>query len=644
MSAYLGNNKPGELKTRLYIATGIAISIFFLLIVRLWFLQIFEGNKFKELSENNRVRLVRETAPRGLIMDRTGKVMVENRPAFHLAIIPEDVKDWTKIKKVIPAIVNNISEEDIESRINQANGRPSFQAIKLKDDLTWEEIARVEAFRIDMPGIMLSIEPRRVYPFGDAVSHIIGYLGEIDEQQLKKLKKANYMSGDFIGKYGIEYQLEKYLRGISGGRQIEVDAMGREIKLLKKITPAQGYNVYLTIDMDAQLAASKAMKDKVGAVIAMDPQNGKILAAVSTPSFDPNLFSAGIEKQQWNDLIANPFRVMETKFSQGQYPPASTFKLVTAAAALEDNVITPSTKIYAGESFWFGNKEFRDWKAGGHGIIDIHRAIVESSDTFFYQVGLKVGIDRLAYYAKGFGLGRKTGANLTNEKPGLVPSGKWKKDRFGAKWYEGETISISVGQGYLTTTPLQMLNVYAAIANGGKLYLPQLVYMTETLTGEVVSKFAPQEIGRVPVSPENLKILQDGLKGVVNENGGTGWTARVPGVDVAGKTGTAQVIRLKDNTPRKKPKDTPYEQRDHAWFVGYAPAENPEIAVAVIVEHGGFGAESAAPVAREVIKAYLKNKSQKPEIRNQETKTQTPEADTASATKTEEADINDIND
>lgn len=640
VDAYLGQNEPRELKARLWIATGIVIFIFFLLITRLWFLQIFKGKDFRELSENNRVRLIRTIAPRGLIMDRTGKIIVENRPAFHLAIIPEDVKDWAKIKKVLPAIVN-IKEEDIELRRSQANDRPSFQAIKLKDDLTWEEIARIEAFRLDMPGIALDIEPRRVYPFGDAVSHIVGYLGEIDEQQLKKLKKANYVPGDFIGKYGIEYQLEKYLRGISGGRQIEVDAMGREIKLLKKITPTQGYNVYLTIDIDTQLAANMAMKDKVGAVIAMDPQNGKLIAAVSAPSFDPNLFTAGIEKEQWSGLIANPFRVMETKFIQGQYPPASTFKLITAAAALEDGVITPSTKIYAGGSFWFGNKEFRDWKAGGHGIIDIHRAIVESSDTFFYQVGLKVGIDRLSYYAKGFGLGRKTGANFTNEKPGLVPSGKWKKDTLGVKWYEGETISISVGQGYLTSTPLQMLNAYAAIANGGKLYLPQLVYMTETLTGEVVSKFEPQEIGRVPVSSENLKILQDGLKGVVNEHGGTGWTARVPGVNVAGKTGTAQVIRLKENTPRKKPKDTPYEQRDHAWFVGYAPAENPQIAVAVIVEHGGFGAEAAAPVAREVIRTYLKSKTQKLEIKDQEIKTQTPEADTAFITKAEEPDIND---
>ncbi|MBI3753001.1 MAG: penicillin-binding protein 2 [Deltaproteobacteria bacterium] len=654
MNVYLGQHEPGELKTRLYIATGIAISIFFLLIMRLWFLQIWKGKEFKELSENNRIRLIRTIAPRGLIMDRTGKTIVENRPAFHLAIIPEDVKDWTKIKKILPNIID-IPEEDIEFKINQAKERPSFQAIKVKDDLTWEEIARVETFRLDIPGIALEIEPRRVYPFGDAASHIIGYLGEIDEQQIKKLKQVNYMPGDFIGKYGIEYQLEKYLRGIGGGRQIEVDAVGREIRLLKKITPAQGYRVYLTIDMDTQLAASRAMKDKVGAVIAMDPQNGKILAAVSSPSFDPNLFASGIDKEQWKNIISNPFRVMETKFTQGQYPPASTFKLITAAAALEDGVITPSTKIYAGESFWFGNKEFRDWKPGGHGIIDLHRAIVESSDTFFYQVGLKVGIDRLAYYAKGFGLGRKTGIHLINEKAGLVPSGKWKKDTYGAKWYEGDTISVSVGQGYLIATPLQMLNAYAAIANGGKLYLPQLIDMVETQAGEIVRRFTPQEIGRVPVSPSNLKLLQSALKGVVNEDGGTGMSAQLPGISVAGKTGTAQVVRLKENLPRKKPKDFPYEQRDHAWFVGFAPAENPEIAVAVIVEHGGFGAEAAIPVAREVIQAYLKKSGVKSlptnasqvktfgdrSIGGQETEMQTPEADTAIATKTEEPESND---
>lgn len=637
---YLGQSEPGDLKTRLWIATGIAIFVFFMLITRLWFLQIFKGKDFKELSENNRVRLVRTIAPRGLIMDRAGRIIVENRPAFHLSIIPEDVKDWAKIKKVLPAIVN-ITEEDIKSRISQANDRPSFQPVKLKYDLTWEEIARVEAFRLDMPGILLDIEPRRVYPFGDAVSHIVGYLGEIDEHQFKKLKKANYVPGDFIGKYGIEYQSEKYLRGISGGRQIEADAMGREIKLLKNIIPIQGYNVYLTIDIDTQLAANIAMKDKVGAVIAVDPQNGKILAAVSAPSFDPNLFAAGIKKEEWSSLITNPFRIIESKFTQGQYPPASTFKLITAAAALEDNIITPSTKIYAGGSFWFGNRAFRDWKAGGHGIIDIHRAIVESSDTFFYQVGLKTGVDRIAYYAKGFGLGRNTGIHLTNEKSGLVPSTKWKKDRFGAKWYEGETISISVGQGYLTTTPIQMMNAYAAIANGGMLFLPQLIDRTETQTGEIIERFTPQEIGRVPVSPVNMKILQDGLKGVVNEHGGTGWTARLPGIEVAGKTGTAQVIRLKENTPRKKPKDTPYEQRDHAWFVGYAPAENPQIAVAVIVEHGGFGSEAAAPVAREVIRAYLKKSAGKPVVNTgPKPEAKTPE----NATQNEMEEAPDIND
>ena len=653
-SIYLGQTEPTELKARLYIATGIALSVFLLLTIRLWYLQIFSRNEFRELSENNRIRLVRTIAPRGLLIDRAGKIIVENRPAFNLVIIPEDVQDWEKVKSIIQGIVD-ITGDDIEAKIRQSKGRPPFQFIKLKEDLTWEEIAKIETFRLYMPGIGLEIGPRRVYSFGDTASHIIGYLGEIDEQQIKKLRRANYMPGDFIGKYGVEYQWETYLRGDNGGRQIEVDALGREIRLIKKITPQPGYNVHLTVDLDTQLAADTAMKDKVGSIIAINPQNGRILAAVSKPSFDPNLFAPGIAKEQWNNLITNPFRVMETKTLQGQYPPASTFKLITAAAALEDGIITPSTKIYAGESFWFGNREFRDWKEGGHGIIDVHRAIVESSDTFFYQVGLKVGIDRLAYYAKGFGLGRKTSIKLTDEKTGLVPSAKWKKDTYGTPWYEGETISIAVGQGYLLATPLQMVNAYAAIANGGKLYLPQLVDRVETPSGEVVWRSTPQEIGRIPLSQENIQILQNGLRGVVNETGGTGWTARVPGIEVAGKTGTAQVIRLKENVPRKKPKDTPYEQRDHAWFIGFAPAENPEIAVAVLVEHGGFGAESAAPIAREVIRAYLK----KSEVRSlppnaspvktfgdrsiggQETKIQTPEADTVITTKAEEPEFND---
>lgn len=604
---YIGQDNQKEFNKSLYIAAGLAMFVFFILLARIWYLQIFRGKEFTELAENNRIRLIRTIAPRGIVFDANNKMLVENRPSFDISIIPEDVKDIEKIKQTLPDIVN-INEADIDAKLKAARKMPPFQPVKIKEDISWDEVARIEIARIDLPGVVLEIEPRRRYLFGDLIAHLVGYLGEINEGQLKVLKKANYRQGDYIGKYGVEEGWEDYLRGVNGGKQIAVDAFGREIELIKKINPVSGSSLHLTIDLETQIAARVALKDKVGSVVAIDPSNGRVIAFVSSPAFDPNVFSTGVSKEEWTELATSPFRTLENKPIQGQYPPASTFKLITAAAALEEKVITPSTKIYSGGTFRFGNRDFRDWKEKGHGYINVHRAIVESSDTFFYQVGLKVGIDRLAFYAKGFGLGQKTGIPLTNEKPGLVPSSKWKMDAYKVKWYEGETVSASVGQGYVLATPLQMANVYAAIANNGRLFQPQVVDNVKDLDGKILWEFKPKEIGRVPVSEETLNILKKALYGVVHEDGGTGRGLRIEGIPVGGKTGTAQVVKLKENSPRLKPHQVAYEQRDHAWFVGFAPVDDPKIVVAVMVEHGGFGSEAAAPVAKEVIKAYLRDR------------------------------------
>lgn len=605
MTIYLYQKDPEGSQITKYIVTGVVLTAFSILFLRLWFLQVFKGEEFKELSENNRIRLVRTMAPRGVIFDNQGRVLVENRPSFDLSIVPEDVRDWERLKGFIPRLVD-VKGEDIEVRLKLAKGRPPYQPIRIKEDLTWEEVVRVETFKIDIPGVQLTVEPRRSYLYGDSLSHIIGYLGEIGESELKTFKRVSHRPGDYIGKYGIERGWEDYLKGTTGGRQIEVDAFGREIKTLKRINPLPGHNLYLTIDLDIQQVASSLMKDKVGAVVALDPRDGRVLALLSHPSFDPNLFATGISREEWMKLITNPFHPLENKAIQGLYPPASTFKPITAAAALEEGIITPRTRIYSGPTFRFGDREFRDWKEGGHGVIDVHRAIVESSDTFFYQVGIKVGIDRLAHYAKGFGLGKKTGIGLTHEKPGVVPSSRWKRETYGIQWYEGETVSTAIGQGYILVTPLQMANAYAAIANGGRLFLPQVVDKIETLDGGTIWRSRPQEIGRLPLSQDTIEILKKALSGVVNEEGGTGRVLQIEGIKVAGKTGTAQVVRLKEGALRRKPHELPYEERDHAWFVGFAPVEEPRIAVAVLVEHGGFGASAAAPIAREIIKAYLK--------------------------------------
>jgi penicillin-binding protein 2 len=548
-------------------------------------------------------------------LDRNGVRLAENRPGFDLYIVPEDVKDWEKTKQTVSRLVQ-IDALTIEEKIENSTGRPPFQPVKLKEDLTWEEMSMMESFKFELPGILLEVGPKRHYPYKEITAHLIGYLGEINGREIKRFNSGNsgkpYGPGDSVGKYGVEVSLEHFLRGVDGGKQVEVDANGSVINTIKSIPPYPGNNVRLSIDISTQLAAWEAMKDKTGAVVAIDPRNGQILAMVSTPSFDPNLLTTGISKENWEAMRDHPLKVLTNRAIQGLYPPASTFKVITAAAALEEKVIRPMTKIYAGPSFWFAGRAYRDWKEEGHGKISVHRAIVESADTFFYQVGLKVGIEKVARYAGNFGLGRKTGINLMNEKSGIVPSDAWKRRVYGQPWYRGETLSVAVGQGFLLTTPLQLLNAYAAIANGGKLYTPQLAIEVESPKGKIIKKNSPEENSHVMVSKQTLELLKGALKGVVDEKGGTaGWMKRA-GLKIAGKTGTAQVVKMLERS--KNVEDQPYKLRDHAWFVGFAPYDDPRIAVAVVVEHGGFGSSAAAPVALKLFRIYLKEEPEESKV------------------------------
>jgi len=603
---YFQDKEPRELKERVFIITWAALFFFFILVARLWYLQVIKASHFKQLSRNNSFRLLKEQAPRGIISDRNGLTLVENRPGFDLSITPEDIPDLERTKNLLIKLTT-MDSEAIDERIEKEKGRPPYRPIKLKENLSWEEVVKISAYKFELPGVSIDVGLKRNYKYRDATAHLIGYLGEISEKEYsgyKKMEPNPYSPGDMIGKSGIEVSLEDRISGVNGGKQVEVDAHGRLVSVVKNIRPYPGNNTRLTIDLPTQLAAWEGLKDKAGAVVAIDPRNGKILAMVSAPSFDPNDLSDGLSRKKWEGIITNPFKVLTNRAIQGQYPPASTFKPITAAAALEEGVIGPETKIYAGPSFWFSGHEYRDWKEEGHGTISVHRAIVESADTFFYQVGLKAGLERLSRYAKEFGLGEKTGVALMNEKEGLVPSSEWKKRIYGVPWYEGETVSLSVGQGLLTTTPLQLLNAYSAIANGGTLYLPKLIESIETPEGDVTEKFAPQEKRRVNISQKTLNIIKDALRGVVAEEGGTGhYILNVGGLEIAGKTGTAQVARLKERT--KNIYSIPYQLRDHAWFVGFAPFNDPRIAVCVLVEHGGFGASAAAPVALSVIQTYL---------------------------------------
>lgn len=604
-SSYFKDKEPREFKGRVFAATLLVGTAFFILLFRFWYLQVKEHAYYNELSENNSTRLIKSAAPRGIIYDRFGIKIAENRPGFDLYIVPEDVKDWDGTKQMLTSLVD-IDEETINERLEKSKKRPPFQAVKLREDLSWDETVRVESFKYEIPGIMLDVAPKRSYVFGEATAHLLGYLGEINEKELKEREAegGGYSPGDLTGKYGLEKFYEKELRGIDGGKELEVDALGRKIRVVNWIPPYPGNNMKLTIDIKTQVAAWIALKDKVGAAVAMDPKTGKVLAMVSTPTFDPNALSSGISRADWKELIENPLNVLNNRAVQGQYPPASTYKPIHAAAALEEGIITPDTKIFSGPSYWFAGRAYRDWKEEGHGIINVHRAIVESSDTFFYQVGLKLGIDRLADYTKRFGFGTKTGVEIHNEKSGLVPSSEWKKKTYKVKWYEGETISVSVGQGYMLATPLQLLNAYAAIANGGTLWKPLLVEEITTPEGNSVSKPLSEKRGELGISEKTMAHVRDGLRGVTHDDGGTArFLSRTTDLKIAGKTGTAQVAKLIKRT--KNVESIAYKYRDHAWFAGFAPYDDPEIAVVVIVEHGGFGASAAAPVARELFRAYL---------------------------------------
>ncbi|MBI5886425.1 MAG: penicillin-binding protein 2 [Deltaproteobacteria bacterium] len=603
MSGYFGDKEPVDLKRRVFAAMIIVGAAFFILAVRLWLLQVKDYDRYAELAQNNSIRLLRSTAPRGVIYSSGGFKIADNRPGYELYLVPEDVKDWDQTRQMLKRLVN-IEPVDIDEKIKKAKGRPPFQAIKLKEELTWEETVKVETYKFEMPGVILEVSPKRLYIYGEAFAHLVGYLGEINDKELSESKPEDrYNLGDYIGKYGLEKSLETAIRGIDGGKEIEVDALGRKIKLVNWLAPRPGGDVRLTIDLETQMAAWEALRGSVGAVVAIEPSSGRVLAMVSTPGFDPNQLSTGISTEDWAALIGNPLNIMNNRAIQGLYPPASTFKPLHAAAALEEGEVTPQTRIYSGPAFRYANRSYRDWKPEGHGIIGVHRAIVESSDTFFYQVGLKLGVDRLAMYAKGFGFGTRTGIGLANEKSGLVPSPEWKQKTYGKRWYEGETISVSVGQGYMLVTPLQLASAYAAIANGGTLYQPQLVEEITRQDGGPAQVFTPVAAGALPISFENLAYVREALFGVVHEDGGTAHFLAASGLKIAGKTGTAQVTKLIERT--KDVKSIQYKFRDHAWFAGFAPYDDPRIAVAVIVEHGGFGASAAAPVARAVIKAYL---------------------------------------
>jgi penicillin-binding protein 2 len=580
------------------------VAAFAVLVVRLFYLQVIEGQEYRRLSENNSIRLQSVDAPRGLVFDRNGRLLVDNRPSFDLNIVLKDAKpvDLTVTKL---ADYMNIPTEELASKIDRRSGLSPYKPVLLKQDIGRNALAAIEVHKFDLPGIVMMIKPRRHYIYESSAAHLIGYMGEINNEELDCGDYEGCRIGDYIGKFGIERVYESTLRGERGGRQVEVNVTGQVVRVLKTVDAKPGKNIYLTIDHDLQAKTEKLLETQVGAALAMDPKTGEILALVSSPSYDQNAFVSGMSHETWEALITNPFRPMENKAIQAEYPPASTYKIVAAIAALEEGIVTVESTYNCPGYLRFGDRVFRCWRRGGHGSVNIVRALAESCDVFFYNVGQELGVDTLARYAKGCGLGRPSGIGLANESQGLVPTAAWKRQRFGEPWQGGETLPVVIGQGFNLVTPIQMLVLIAAVGNDGVILKPQLVKKIETAEGSVVATGTIQTNGHLPASPQTLALVKQGLWEVVNTEGGTARGSRLAKIAISGKTGTAQVVgRLEDGETET---DTEREAhlKAHAWFVAYAPSDDPQIAIAVIVEHGEHGSSAAAPLAREMIRSYL---------------------------------------
>ncbi len=600
---YLESTDSDWFNQRLTILLIFVFSVFAVLVARLVYLQVIEGKEYRRLSEINSIRLQDIDAPRGLIFDRHGKMLVDNRPSFNLHIILKDAKPLDKTIAKLSRVTGE-SIEDLEAQIEKNKRQGPYTPILLKEDMGRDLLAAIEVNKYDLPGVVVRVSPRRHYLFTRSAAHMIGYVGEISAGELKLKEYADLKGGDYIGKFGIEKSIETSLRGKRGGRQVEVNANGQVVNVLNTVAAQAGHNIILTIDHQLQTVAEGLLTDKSGAVVAMDPNNGEILAMASSPTFDPNWFVVGMTPEQWNGIVSNPFRPLENKAIKAEYPPASTYKIVTALAGLEEGVIDANTTFFCPGFYKYGNRIYRCWRRGGHGEVDVVKAIEQSCDVFFYQVGEALGVDRLAKYAKASGLGRRSGVDLDQESNGLVPTKAWKRKRFGTAWQGGETISVSIGQGFNLVTPLQMARLMAAVANGGTLFKPSLIKSMQSLQDERVVDTAPTMEGHLPVKPENLALVKKGLWSVVNNRRGTAHASRLKTIEFAGKTGTAQVVGRK-TVEGLEEDQIKLMHRDHAWFVAYAPAINPRIAIAVIVEHGEHGSTAAAPIAKALIVAYL---------------------------------------
>ena len=583
-------------QARLAIASYIIVGMIGVLLLGFWKLQVIDADKYSSLAERNRVRYIPVIAPRGRMLDRDGRVLVDNRPAFSVLLLREDP---VLVEKYLPAISDglDIPLDDLRQQLNTARNLPKFQPIVIKPDASPADIAYIESHRSDIPILeMISVSRRRYLP-GGFLAHAAGYVGEVSEQQIEA-SNGKLRPGDFAGKSGLERQYNDLLQGTDGMRRVVVNSIGKEVDRLSTQEAIPGKQIQLTIDFDLQQVAEQSLGARPGAVVALDPRTGEVLAMASHPAVDPNDFAVRISGEEWKQLNEDEERPLLNRAIQAQLAPGSVFKIVMATAMYESKAVPESFTVFCPGYGTFYGRQFKCWVYGksSHGVVDIHRAVNQSCDVFFYNLGMRLGIDRISYYATKFGLGRKTGLDLPSEEPGLMPSEEWVQRVFHRKWYPGETVSVAVGQGAVTTTPLQLARLIGGIASGGMFMQPHLLKDAHNVTRE-----------DFPLSESTTEKITEDMYGVVNA-GGTGAALKLQGIEFSGKSGTAQVIgySTRDRVGKQK------RFLDNAWFVGYAPRRNPEIVVSVLVQESGkHGGEAAGPVVRDVIKAYYDKKNRK---------------------------------
>lgn len=630
MSEFISN--PDEAKIyqsryRLFYYVLTFVVVIFTL--RLWYLQIISGSELREFSEKNRIKQNKIPAPRGLMLDRNGKALVDNLPGFEAIITPQYIDNIDKLAESIAPILDTSKDKIVQKVQKSRRVNGPFTLIRLKDNLSREEVFRLKRIRLDTPGLEIRESIVRHYPLQENGAQIFGYVGEISKTQLPQLNEKYkgtlaFEQGDVIGKSGLEENLERDIRGDDGISFIQVDAHGRETvtqtpniygEQIRDKEPVHGNNSVLTIDKDIQETAYASFKaaERIGSIVAMK-SNGEILVWLSTPSFNPNDFPTGIAPSIWAKLVNDPFKPLRNKVIQDHYSPGSTFKPYVALAALEEKVITPTTIVSAPAQLRFGNRFYHDHSKTGHGNITVFQAIEKSSNVFFYKMGIALGVDKMYNYISLLGIGAKTGIEMAREAAGRMPNSEWKKQAIGEEWQPGENLSTAIGQGYVTVTALQMAVAYNAIGLEGKVVKPFIVKKVVDQEGKVLRENFPtivrdiseMQTNGVKISKETFKTVKEGLRLVANGASGTARHWKVPGVEMAGKTGTVQVMSFSADQIYQSCMSRPVHMRHHGWFVAYAPAENPEITVAVLAEHACHGNTGAAPIVRDIVQAYYK--------------------------------------